>query len=218
MANSMKLQEHIFLATKMPAVAWGKRTENVEGFNSLSALVKATCPNATFNVFEAEGEEEPGILRFRLDEKGSALTITQYNTTAYGELPWASAGAITTDRSSEYFIYVCAHSTRDARCAFCGAVLVDLLRKAIVDTMGEEALKRISVRKCSHVGGHIYAGNVLVYSRFGGVCFGLFKPADVDTLVGMFKDDQGVVPASLRGRIRGQLLTSSASMFRCNTM
>ncbi|CAK9108643.1 Altered inheritance of mitochondria protein 32 [Durusdinium trenchii] len=58
-------------------------------------------------------------------------------------------------------LFVCAHAKRDARCGFCGP---ELTAKA------EELLKlnevpAMRIRKCSHVGGHKYAGNVLVYGR-----------------------------------------------------
>lgn len=64
---------------------------------------------------------------------------------------------------------------------------------------------RITVFPCSHVGGHVYAGNVLVYSRFGGVAFGLFRPQDVVPLVTALLEDKGEVPPSLVERVRGHI-------------
>lgn len=142
-----------------------------------------------------------------------ALTETEgYRLATAKALPWA-ASAAERDRSSEYFIFVCAHLTRDKRCGFCGMVLVDLLSRCV----REEVAKRnkesapaavpplITVLPCSHVGGHIYAGNILVYSRYGGVAFGLFRPDDVQVLITALLDDKGEVPSTLVERVRGHV-------------
>ncbi|KAH7332482.1 hypothetical protein KP509_20G089700 [Ceratopteris richardii] len=58
-------------------------------------------------------------------------------------------------------IFVCAHERRDMRCGVCGPALIDTFKKEIVDRgiTGE-----VFIRSCSHIGGHKYAGNVLIYS------------------------------------------------------
>lgn len=127
-------------------------------------------------------------------------------------LPWV-ANAAESDRSSEYFIFVCAHLTRDKRCGFCGMVLVDLLSRCVREEVAKRekdaapstVLPKISVLPCSHVGGHIYAGNVLVYSRYGGVAFGLFRPDDVQALITALLEDKGDVPSTLVERVRGHV-------------
>lgn len=50
---------------------------------------------------------------------------------------------------------------RDIKCAACGPKLIDWLKEAA----GEQKLgdKDVRVWPCSHVGGHRYAGNALVY-------------------------------------------------------
>jgi hypothetical protein len=63
-------------------------------------------------------------------------------------------------------VFVCTHAARDARCGLCGPALVDAIR-AEVDARG--LTDRVAVRGCSHVGGHAYAGNVLVFHPPGGV-------------------------------------------------
>ena len=63
-------------------------------------------------------------------------------------------------------VFVCTHAARDARCGLCGPALVDEIR-AEVDARG--LTDRVAVRGCSHVGGHAYAGNVLVFHPLGGV-------------------------------------------------
>lgn len=72
--------------------------------------------------------------------------------------PWA-AGVPEVFTGSH--VYVCAHGSRDVRCGVCGPVLITKLNEEIE----QRGLKdQISVTACSHVGGHKYAGNVIIYS------------------------------------------------------
>ena len=80
------------------------------------------------------------------------------------------------------YAFVCAHARRDKRCGVCGPPLIAALRDA--------AAKRaapLAVRACSHVGGHAYAGNVLVFDRAAGVprgtWLGYVAPEDVPSIV-----------------------------------
>mmetsp|Transcript_23245 Transcript_23245/g.50996 ORF Transcript_23245/g.50996 Transcript_23245/m.50996 type:complete len:282 (-) Transcript_23245:419-1264(-) len=77
------------------------------------------------------------------------------------------------------FLLVCAHTSRDARCGFCGPKLVEAFeQKGVADSAN------LQVLKCSHVGGHVYAGNVISYSGKGtpenedGHWYGYVKPED----------------------------------------
>lgn len=145
-------------------------------------------------------------MRLKIDPQFGTLTATQYFLQElHHELPWKSKGAMEYDRSNDFFIFICAHHSRDERCGYCGAVLVDLFRSALVERLGEEQARRVSVYPCSHVGGHVYAGNVIVYSRHGGVCFGLFKPNDIPTVVNAIMQNNGRIPISLRARVRGTM-------------
>lgn len=204
--GSMKLQEHIFLNSRMPSTEWDKRTENVPGYKELAEQVKKECPEATFTVSHLDKDTDDSILHFKVDEAKKAVAITQYSGVREPyELPWNTKGKLAVDRSGEYFIFICAHFTRDERCGYCGSILIDLFRHAIKETLGEGGAERVTVYPCAHVGGHIYAGNVLIYSRHGGICYGLFKPEDVQAVVDAIKEDKGEVPESLKNRIRGQM-------------
>ena len=69
--------------------------------------------------------------------------------------------------ASHAHVFVCTHASRDARCGVCGPALVDAFRASVA---ADPALRgRVEVRGCSHVGGHKYAGNVLVFAPRGGV-------------------------------------------------
>lgn len=212
--DSMKLHEHLFYVTPMPATAWLPKLENVPGWAELEPRLKEATPDAKRNVCY-EKDTEGYVLRFVYKESQNILTITQYSNLSPGEVPWLAKGTLQADCTDQTFVFVCSHSARDKRCGYCGAVLVDLIRREVCETLGEGGEKQVMVYPCSHVGGHIYAGNVLTYSRRGGVCFGLFKPEDVHDFVKFITTDNSIIPQGLRDRVRGSvgnLVGSSSSI------
>ena len=74
-------------------------------------------------------------------------------------------------------VFVCVHAARDDRCGRCGPPLIEALEAAIK----REGLAGVHVRATSHVGGHKYAGNVIVYPE--GVWYGYVRPEDAGRLV-----------------------------------
>lgn len=58
------------------------------------------------------------------------------------------------------YIFVCCHGSRDRRCGVCGPALVHRFRDEI-ESHG--LLGKVSVSPCSHIGGHKYAGNVIIF-------------------------------------------------------
>lgn len=72
--------------------------------------------------------------------------------------PWASGIQEVLTGSH---IFVCAHGSRDKRCGVCGPALIQKLKEEIdFRGLGDQ----IFVSPCSHVGGHKYAGNLIIYS------------------------------------------------------
>ncbi|KAL8266399.1 hypothetical protein R6Q59_003743 [Mikania micrantha] len=94
--------------------------------------------------------------------------------------PW-STGVQETMMGSH--IFVCSHSNRDKRCGFCGPILI----KKFKEEAELRGLDNVSVSACSHVGGHKYAGNLIIYSvRDKKVCghwYGYVTPSDVPDLL-----------------------------------
>lgn len=74
-------------------------------------------------------------------------------------------------------VFVCLHGARDERCGRCGPPL----RAALADAVAEAGLADVTVRATSHVGGHKYAGNLLVYPE--GVWYGYARPEDARRIV-----------------------------------
>lgn len=76
-------------------------------------------------------------------------------------------------------IYVCTHGSRDCRCGELGEPLYESILKEVGKrdlSSGGGGGERVRVRRVSHIGGHKFAGNVLVYRRDGGGCDWLVPP------------------------------------------
>lgn len=95
-----------------------------------------------------------------------------------------------------WHVFVCVHGRRDARCGACGPPLVERFRTELA-TRG--LTQQVAVRKTSHVGGHRYAGNVLVYP--GGDWYGYVSPDDVPRIVERHLEGGGLVTSLWRGRM-----------------
>lgn len=72
--------------------------------------------------------------------------------------PWASGVQEVLTGSH---VFVCAHGSRDKRCGVCGPVLIEKLKEGI---QSRGLNDKVFVSACSHVGGHKYAGNLIIYS------------------------------------------------------
>ncbi|CAE7691759.1 Altered inheritance of mitochondria protein 32 [Symbiodinium microadriaticum] len=93
-----------------------------------------------------------------------------------------SAGSSVQD-IEDAFAFVCAHTKRDERCGHCGPRLVESATR-LVKTGAAPAMQ---VRKCSHVGGHKYAGNIIIYSgkasKDDGHWYGYATPDNLQTIL-----------------------------------
>ncbi|KAJ3089453.1 hypothetical protein HK102_006384 [Quaeritorhiza haematococci] len=83
---------------------------------------------------------------------------------------------------TETHVLVCTHGERDCRCGDHGSAFYEALKSELQERGLEEMVK---VCRTSHIGGHKFAGNAIVYPQ--GHWYGLLKPADasdfVDSLV-----------------------------------
>ncbi len=75
-------------------------------------------------------------------------------------------------------VLVCVHGARDNRCGGCGPLVAGALRERLRDA-GRDG--DVRVHESSHVGGHTFAGNVIVYPA--GTWYGYVRPGDADALV-----------------------------------
>lgn len=98
-------------------------------------------------------------------------------------------------------ILICGHGGRDQRCGILGPILQSAFRKEL-ERKGIEA----EVARISHIGGHKYAGNVIIYLppnlegnklKGSGIWYGRVGPEQVEGVVG---------ETVVKGRVVGDLL------------
>lgn len=98
-------------------------------------------------------------------------------------------------------IFICGHGGRDQRCGILGPILQASFRKEL-ERRGIEA----DVAQISHIGGHKYAGNVIIYLppnlegnvlKGSGIWYGRVGPEQVEGVL-----EETVV----KGRVVGELL------------
>ncbi|OIV90325.1 hypothetical protein TanjilG_14723 [Lupinus angustifolius] len=100
-------------------------------------------------------------------------------------------------------IFVCAHGSRDVRCGVCGPALIHKFNQEI-ELQGLK--NHISVLACSHIGGHKYAGNIIIYTptphgNITGHWYGYVTPNDVTALL-----DQHIAKGQVIQKLwRGQM-------------
>ena len=106
----------------------------------------------------------------------------------------------TTSRLTGSKIFVCAHGSRDRRCGYCGPRLIEAFRAAVE---GEHSGHPISIHACSHVGGHAFAGNAILYREGKFVDWlGYLRPEDAEYVVKLCRDP--TIPVDIkfwRGRM-----------------
>jgi hypothetical protein len=112
-------------------------------------------------------------------------------------------------------MFVCAHAARDARCGYCGPIIFKQLNEEVKRVENEkkskasEIAKNIEIRVCSHIGGHKYAGNIVLFKPCSNDevvvdWLGYVSPNDVEGIIKFLCDDNSssVPPVSLwRGRV-----------------
>ncbi|OZJ03888.1 hypothetical protein BZG36_03945 [Bifiguratus adelaidae] len=87
----------------------------------------------------------------------------------------------------ETIILVCTHTQRDKRCGILGPLLISEFR----DKLSQQGLLRdasnpqgkVEVWGTSHIGGHKFAGCVVVHQRTGGHLYGNIRPCQVPDVI-----------------------------------
>jgi (2Fe-2S) ferredoxin len=93
-------------------------------------------------------------------------------------------------------VFICTHGSRDTRCGLCGPALTELWHGE-VERRGLSG--QVHVHQTSHVGGHQYAGNVLIYPE--GDWYGYVTPAAVPRLIEEHIIGGNIVRELWRGRM-----------------
>ncbi|GAB4847882.1 hypothetical protein Ancab_026941 [Ancistrocladus abbreviatus] len=114
--------------------------------------------------------------------------------------PWASG---LQESLTGAFVFVCAHASRDKRCGVCGPVLIGKFKEEI-RLRGLE--NQVFVYSCSHIGGHKYAGNLIIFGtnsegKVVGDWYGYVTPNDVPDLVDLHIDKGEIIERLWRGQM-----------------
>ncbi|XP_074573684.1 uncharacterized protein LOC141830096 [Curcuma longa] len=186
---------HLFLCYKSPEV-W---PPNVEGSDSdrlprlLAAEIKASKSSISkkTRLTISQGEDGtdfsngdvlifPDMIRYRqlthFDVEPFVDEVLKKNSEWTPKPPEPLSGS---------YIFVCAHGSRDRRCGVCGPVLIKRFKEEI-SSRGLQG--EVFVSPCSHIGGHKYAGNVIIFGptiseAVSGHWYGYVTPEDVPTLL-----------------------------------
>lgn len=88
--------------------------------------------------------------------------------------------SISKSKISKPTVFICSHGTRDARCGFCGPPIFNALKQIQQTQQNEQQQNpKWNLYECSHIGGHAWAANVLVFHENIGDWFGNITPNDV---------------------------------------
>ncbi|KAH9331460.1 hypothetical protein KI387_003568, partial [Taxus chinensis] len=100
-------------------------------------------------------------------------------------------------------IFVCSHASRDRRCGVCGPALIRRFKEEI-ESRGLRG--HVSVSPCSHIGGHKYAGNIMIYGpnadgQVTGHWYGYVTPDDAPILLDQHIGKNEIVDRLWRGQM-----------------
>ena len=202
LAGTVKLyHRHILVCTGQ--TEWSERIESGGGFlqtlaeaiqaqaNEMSVKVKLTACDTPSR---GEGND---VLVFPERIHYLGLTVNQ--------IPYLLEDYLVEDRICRripscrlegHQVLICVHGSRDPRCGRCGPLLAEQFRKELA-VRGLNP--KVSVRGTSHVGGHRFAGNVIVYP--GGDWYGHVTPEDAARIVEGHLLQGRIVSELWRGRM-----------------
>ncbi|KAF5728473.1 hypothetical protein HS088_TW21G00620 [Tripterygium wilfordii] len=188
-------ERHVFLCYKNPSV-WPPRIEAAE-FDRLPRLLSAAVlarkgdmkKETRLTICEGHDGTEtsngdvlifPDMIRYRRLTHFDVDTFVEEVLVKEGE--WLPG---TPEALKGSYVFVCSHGSRDRRCGVCGPPLVRRFREEI-ELNGLQG--KVSASPCSHIGGHTYAGNVIIFGssingEVTGHWYGYVTPDDVPMLL-----------------------------------
>ena len=103
------------------------------------------------------------------------------------------------------FVLICSHGKRDKKCGVAGPLLVEEFKKVLSIQGLEDQVPVVSV---SHIGGHKFAGNIILYQKderdlWIGDWYGRIRTCHVESIVQECIKDGKVFQDLWRGRFNG---------------
>ena len=105
-------------------------------------------------------------------------------------------------------IFICGHGTRDSRCGVLGPLLLAEFERYIKEQFKDRSQAAPEVSIVSHIGGHVFAGNIIIYippsfrhhSLAGkGIWYGRVEPKHVEGIVKTTIEKGTVIKELFRG-------------------
>lgn len=203
LAGTLKLYErHLFICTGQQT--WPAHIEQDGGFAqalvwSLAAAGANLALSVKVTACDLPSSQPDGFDLLLFPDGWRYLGVTAAHLPALAEdLRTGSASAPRLPHAPDAgrYVFVCTHGQRDARCGQCGPPLVE----RFTTELAARGLERsIIVARTSHVGGHAYAGNVLLYP--GGDWYGYVTPDDTPRLIETAVLGGDILPDLWRGRL-----------------
>lgn len=194
-------ERHIFICTGQtawpariqsgggfPETLWNAITERVE---EMSRRVKMTACNELSTDGGFDLLVFPDMVRYRAVQEGDVPALVEDHL--IGD---EVSDRIPHEPLEGHHVFVCVHANRDKRCGVAGPTLIMRFRRELT-RRGIDG--DVHVRATSHVGGHRFAGNVLIYP--GGNWYGYVTPEDVPHIVDRHIRDDDIVEELWRGRM-----------------
>jgi len=187
LAGSVKMyKRHLFIAAEGLSTDWSKKMENETVFKTWQKLLKVYpgWKTTAFDIKDSRCIPFPGIdiqvgdlllfpenLHFRVTEEKRQEFVEALGDSekleAFGEPEILPGRAV----------FVCGHNTRDNRCGIFGTQAYEVCKEILPDNG--------ALFLCSHIGGHVFAPNILISSRKEKVIdyFGLVPRDAIPTIL-----------------------------------
>lgn len=111
----------------------------------------------------------PGGKTYKLDkypgaESDFVRTVLVPQSTGFEPSGGWKSNEQNTKAYTDPVIFICGHGTRDSRCGVLGPLLRnEFMRQANEHRASQVLTSRPEVEIVSHIGGHVFAGNVIIY-------------------------------------------------------
>ncbi|CAG8501463.1 1602_t:CDS:2 [Paraglomus occultum] len=115
--------------------------------------------------------------------------------------------------TNKAIIFICSHGRRDKRCG----ITAPLLRNEFEKVLKEKKLDvqsrsdGVAVYMSSHVGGHKFAGNIIIYRDGQGIWYGRVSPCHCKAIIEKTVIEGKVIKDLYRGSINGSSGTDTVS-------
>jgi hypothetical protein len=201
--------KHALVHSDIKATEWESRVELMphELISKMSSLKRSTMdpmhPVLISNV-ELEKDYEGKVLVFP-DNK--VYDVTEESVQDFMKeilRPDGDISKIPNEPHKGRLILICGHEQRDIRCGQIAPILrkefeFNLKKRGLL--YGPENLNGVKVGIVSHIGGHVYAGNVVYFDEDGlAIWYGRCEAKHVDGLIRETIIEKNVIKELFRGR------------------